>query len=180
MLIIISGSSGVGKNTVINRLLEEDTSLALLNTVTTREMRPGESQWNPYCFVSHEEFRAMIDRGEMLEFCEVHGGNFYGTNRKIMEEKEALGKTLIKDIDVDGTLALKKVLSELVTIYLTVPRVVLRERLIGRGETEIDKRLSRYDYEESKKEFYDHIIVNEDLETTVATIRSIIAEATGK
>ena len=177
MLIIVSGSSGVGKNTVINRLLQEDETLELLTTVTTRDMRPGESQWNPYYFVSEEEFRGMLERGEMLEFCEVHKGILYGTNRKILEEKEQLGKVLIKDIDVDGTVALKQVLSDLVTIYLTVPREVLRERLIGRGEAQIDLRLKRYDYEESKKEHYDYVIENNDLEVTVQKIRDIIRNA---
>lgn len=179
MLIIVSGSSGVGKNTVINRLLEEDENLVLLTTVTTRAMREGESQWNPYYFATHEEFRAMLDRGEMLEYCEVHGGDLYGTNRLFLEEKERLGKILIKDIDVDGTVALKKVLSDLVTIYLTVPREVLRERLIGRGEEEIDKRLSRYDYEESKKVHYDYVIQNDDLEITVSSIQKIIRKHCG-
>jgi len=174
MIVIVSGSSGSGKNTVINRLLAEDDTLAFLTTVTTREMREGERQGIPYLFVSHEEFRAMIGRGEFLEYCEVHDGNLYGTNRRILEEKLALGKILIKDIDVDGTDALKKILPEIITIYLSVDREVLRQRLIERGETEIEKRLSRYDYEDARKAGYDYVIQNDDLETTVATIREII------
>ena len=174
MKFIISGSSGSGKNTVINRLLQEDDGLTLLTTVTTREMRPGESQWNPYYFTTEEDFRAMIERGEFLEYCEVHKGILYGTNRRILEEKEKLGKTLIKDIDVDGTEALRELLPDLVTIYLSVEREELRRRLIERGETEIEKRLSRYDYEESKKDRYDYVILNDDLETTVKRIQEII------
>ena len=174
MKFIISGSSGSGKNTVINRLLEEDENLTLLTTVTTRAMRPGECQWNPYYFTTVEEFRAMIERGEFLEYCEVHKGILYGTNRRILEDREKLGKTLIKDIDVDGTEALRKILPDLVTIYLSVEREELRRRLIERGETEIEKRLARYDYEETKKHQYDYVIQNDNLEVTVATIQEII------
>ncbi len=177
MKFIISGSSGSGKNTVINRLLAEDENLAFLTTVTTRGMRPGESPGRPYRNVTHEEFRAMIARGEFLEYCEVHDGNLYGTNRCILAELERLGKTLIKDIDVDGTEALRKIFSDLVTIYLSVPREELKKRLIERGETEIEKRLSRYDYEESKKHQYDFVIQNDDLDTTVKRIQEIIRDA---
>ena len=176
MLVILSGSSGVGKNTVINRLMEDDDRLELLTTVTTRAMREGESQWNPYYFVSADEFQAMIDRGEMVEYCKIHE-NYYGTNRKILEEKTALGTILIKDIDVEGTMALTKALPDVVSIYLTIDKETLRERLVGRGETQIDLRLKRYDYEETMRAHYQHVIYNDDLEKTVDTIKGIIEQA---
>ena len=144
MLIILSGSSGVGKNTIINRMLEECNNLELMPTVTTRGMREGESQGKPYIFETREGFQAMIDRGEMVEYCEIHG-NLYGTNRRVLEEKSAGGKILIKDIDVEGTLNLMKLLPDVISIYLKpVSKEQLVERLHGRGETQIELRLKRY------------------------------------
>ena len=183
MKFIISGSSGAGKNTIINKLLREDDSLALLTTVTTRAMRPGESQWDPYYFTTEADFRAMIERGEFLKYCEVHKGILYGTNRRILEEKEKLGKTLIKDIDVEGTEALKKLFGDdVVTVYLSVSRDVLEKRLVERGETEIEKRLARYEFEESKKHLYDYVVQNDHdtPDPAAAEIRAIIANELGK
>ena len=176
MLIIISGSSGVGKNTIINRLFEESDKLALLPTMTTREMRPGESQNNPYRFVTKDEFKEAIARGEMLEYCEIHG-NLYGTNRRILEEMQQAGKVLIKDIDVEGTLNLTRALPSVVSIYLKpVSREQLVERLKGRGETQIELRLNRYDYEEEMSVHYKHVLINDKIEDTLERIRRIIRE----
>ncbi len=174
MLIIISGSSGVGKNTIINRLFEESDKLALLPTMTTRAMREGESQNNPYRFVSRNEFEAAIAEGEMLEYCEIHE-NLYGTNKKILDEMQKAGKVLIKDIDVEGTLNLSKALPSVVTIYLKpVSREQLVERLVGRGETQIELRLKRYDYEESMSKHYKYVLINDKIEDTLEKIREII------
>ena len=174
MLIIISGSSGVGKNTIINRLFAESSKLALMPTMTTRDMRPGESQNNPYRFVTRAEFEKALADGEMLEYCEIHG-NLYGTNRKILEEMQAEGKVLIKDIDVEGTINLAKVLPSVVSIYLKpVSKEQLIERLTGRGETQIELRLKRYEYEEEMSVNYKYIIVNDDIEKTLDEIRGII------
>ena len=174
MLIILSGSSGVGKNTIINRMLEECPNLELMTTMTTREMREGESQGKPYIFVTKPEFEGMIERGEMLEYAEVHG-NYYGTNRKILEEKEALGKVLIKDIDVEGTINLMKLLPDVVSIYLKpVSKEQLRERLLGRGETQIDLRLKRYEYEEEMSVHYNYVLINDKIEDTLEKIYEIM------
>lgn len=81
MLVILSGSSGVGKNTVINKILEENSNIELMPTMTTREMRDGEEPGKPYAFVSKEEFEQMIENGELLEYQIVHGF-YYGTPKK--------------------------------------------------------------------------------------------------
>ncbi len=180
MLIIMSGSAGVGKNTIINELLSEYNNLTLMTTVSTRAMRPGEEQGRPYYFVSKEEFEAMEARGEMLETCPIHG-NLYGTSRKILEEKTREGKVLIKDIDVEGTLNLKKLLPDVVAIYLKPKSIdVLRERLVGRGEKDIDLRLRRYEYEEEMSKHYDYVLVNDKMEDTLRIIREILKEETEK
>ena len=180
MLIIMSGSAGVGKNTVINRLLSEYDNLALMPTVSTRAMREGEEQGRPYIFVTKEEFEARLSRGEMLEYCPIHG-NLYGSSRKVLSELESSGKVLIKDIDVEGTLKLKELLSDVVAIYLK-PRdkEQLRERLIGRGEKDIELRLRRYEYEEEMSQNYDYVIVNDDIEETLGKLRKILSEETQK
>lgn len=180
MLIIMSGSAGVGKNTIINELLSEYNNLTLMTTVSTRAMRPGEEQGRPYYFVSKEEFEEMEARGEMLETCPIHG-NLYGTSRKILEEKTREGKVLIKDIDVEGTLNLKKLLDDVVAIYLKPKsKEVLRERLVGRGEKDIDLRLKRFEYEEEMSKNYDYVLVNDKMEDTLRTIREILKEETEK
>ncbi len=180
MLIIMSGSAGVGKNTIINELLKEYNNLTLMTTVSTRAMRPGEEQGRPYYFVSLDEFNAMVERGEMLETCPIHG-NMYGSSRKILEEKEKEGKVLIKDIDVEGTLNLKKILPDIVTIYLKPKSIeVLRERLIGRGEKDIDLRLKRYEYEEEMSKHYDYVLINDKMEDTLEVLRKILKEETEK
>ena len=174
MLIILSGSSGVGKNTIINRMLDECENLELMTTVTTREMREGESQGKPYIFVTRPEFEKMIADGEMVEHAEVHG-NLYGTNRRILQEKTAGGKVLIKDIDVEGTINLMKLLPDVVSIYLKpVSKEQLRERLIGRGETQIDLRLKRYEYEEEMSKHYNYVLVNDKIDDTLAEIYKIM------
>ena len=180
MLIIMSGSAGVGKNTIINELLKEYNNLTLMPTVSTRAMRPGEEQGRPYIFVSKDEFEGMLSRGEMLEYCPIHG-NLYGTSRKILEEKTSEGKVLIKDIDVEGTLNLKKLLPDVCAIYLKPKnKEQLRERLVGRGEKDIDLRLKRYEYEEEMSVNYDYVLVNDDMQETLTAIRKILAEETAK
>jgi len=180
MLIIMSGSAGVGKNTIINELLSEFNNLTLMTTVSTRAMRPGEEQGRPYYFVTLEEFNEMVERGEMLETCPIHG-NMYGSSRKILEEKEAEGKILIKDIDVEGTLNLKKILPDVVAIYLKPKSIeVLRERLEGRGEKDIDLRLRRYAYEEEMSKYYDYVLINDKMEDTLRVLREILRKETEK
>lgn len=178
MLVILSGSSGVGKNTIINRMLAECDNLELMPTITTRAMREGESQGKPYLFVSREEFESMISNDEMVEYCEIHG-NLYGTNRRILNEKMASGKILIKDIDVEGTINLMKLLPDVVSIYLKPKsKEQLVERLIGRGETQIDLRLKRYEYEEEMSKHYSYVLINDQIDETLAKIYDIIKKHT--
>ncbi|TYQ16607.1 UNVERIFIED_CONTAM: guanylate kinase [Acetivibrio alkalicellulosi] len=174
MLVILSGSSGVGKNTVINRILEENPNMELMPTITTREMRPGEEPGKPYTFISKEEFEEMIENNQLIEYQIVHGF-YYGTPKKIVEEKLKKRKILIKDIDVDGTQVLVKSLDNVITIFLKpVSKEQLIERLISRGEQRIEARLARYDYEEKMSEKYKYIIVNDKIEDTIEKMKKII------
>ena len=184
MLVIFSGCSGVGKNTVINEILKNSDKFALLPTYTTRDKRPGETDGCPYHFITDEVFKQKIEEGEFYEYESVHN-HFYGTSRKLLEEKQKSGKILMKDIDVNGAVNLSRLLKDdikIVTIFLYVEnREILVERLIGRGEKEIDLRMKRYELEMQKLPLYDYVIDNEKLETTVELIERIIAfESEGK
>ena len=177
MLVIFSGGSGVGKNTVISELLKTG-DFALLPTYTTREKRAGETEGNPYCFLTDEEFKQKIAEGELYEYQNVHG-HYYGTSKLLLKKQRALGKILLKDIDVLGTQDLVKSIGgdvKIVTLFLKVDsKEVLVERLTERKETEIEKRLSRYDMEMSYCDKYDYIITNYDLISTKNVALKIVS-----
>ena len=184
MLFILSGCSGAGKNTLINKMLERNENYELMATFTTRDMREGESEGHPYHFVSKQEFEERIAAGEFYEYEEVHG-NYYGTSRRLLMEKNSSGKVLLKDIDVKGTVNLVKIASkdvDIVTFFIGVTsKDVLEERLLERGEKQIDLRLSRYDLEISYMNEYDYIIENKELMESTLWIESLIeAELQGE
>ncbi len=176
MLVIFSGGSGVGKNTVIAELLKLE-GFELLPTYTTREKRVNETDGNPYFFITKAEFERKIEENEFYEYEPVHG-NYYGTSKKLLKEKRQTKNVLLKDIDVLGTRNLVNRIGEdikLVTIFLKVAsKEVLVERLTQRKEKEIEKRLSRYDMEQSHQYEYNYIITNNDLETTKGLVLDII------
>ena len=180
MLIIISGSSGVGKNTVINALLERHQNLKLLKTCTTRPARVGEeeSPYCPYYFLTKEEFDQKNNNDEFAEVEEVHQ-TFRGMLKSSLDEIQNGQFDYIKDIGVLGQINLKRLLKNkapVLSIYLTAPKEVLIERLKGRGEMDIDLRISRMEFEESYKHNYDLIIENIVLEKTIKKIENAIAK----
>jgi guanylate kinase len=178
MLVILSGSSGVGKNTIINTMLERHAdAFELLPTFTTRAMREDESEGRPYFFVSEEGFQAMLERGELLEHQRVHG-HYYGVSRRVLEERIRSGKILLKDIDVLGTINLLNEIEDAVRLltffYCVRSKDVLVERLRGRGEKDIDLRMERYHMELAFSARYDYIIENNERESTVALTKAAI------
>ena len=182
MLVIFSGGSGVGKNTVIAEILKTG-GFALMPTYTTRDKRPTESEGNPYCFLTDAEFKQKIAENELYEYENVHG-HYYGTSKLLLKQKLALGKILLKDIDVLGTQNLVKSVGKdvkIVTLFLKVAsKDVLVQRLTERKETEIEKRLARYELEMSYSDKYDYIITNNYLEETKNLVLDIIeAEKNG-
>lgn len=176
MLVTFSGPSGVGKNTIINRLLQDSDKFVLMPTCTTRAMRENESEGNPYHFITIAEFEKKLQEGEFYEHERVHN-NYYGTSKKLLAEGLKKGKILVKDIDVLGVQNLVKTVGKdikIVTIYLTVDLDALQERLKGRGEKDIELRLSRFQLEESHSKNFNYVIKNIDLETTLQKIYSIV------
>lgn len=180
MLVILSGVSGAGKDTIKKELIKRMDDVISLPSYTSRKPRVGEEEGVQYHFVTKEEFEEKIKNNEFYEY-DLHHDNYYGTSRKLMNEKIASGKIIVKDIEVNGTENLVKILkgeTNLVTIFLKVEREELRKRLIERGdnlsEEELELRLSRLDYEESKIKLYDYVIKNDNLEKTVQIIQTII------
>lgn len=178
MLVILSGVSGAGKDTVKKELMNKMEDVITLPSYTSREPRDGEQEGVEYHFISKDEFKDRIENNEFYEY-DVHHENYYGTSRKLMNEKIESGKIIIKDIEVNGTENLINILKneiKLITIFLKVDEQELRSRLEKRGESKesIDLRLSRLEYEESKIGLYDYVIKNDDLEKTVDIIMTIL------
>lgn len=180
MLVILSGVSGAGKDTIKKELIKRMDDVISLPSYTSRKPRIGEEEGVQYHFITKEEFEEKIKNNEFYEY-DLHHDNYYGTSRKLMNEKIASGKIIVKDIEVNGTENLVKILkgeTNLVTIFLKVEREELRRRLIERGdnlsEEELELRLSRLNYEESKIKLYDYVIKNDNLEKTVQIIQTII------
>lgn len=177
MFIIMAGPSGVGKNTIINELIKRNANFAIHKTITTRQPR-NEADKEVYTFVTREEFEQKIANGDMLEYEDVHG-NWYGSEKSFFYKSIESGKTLLKDIDVKGQLSYKRILEGIVpvlSVFLTAPIDVLKERLVGRGETKegLEKRLGRYDLELSYQPNFDVVINNLDMEQTILEIERAI------
>lgn len=180
MLVILSGVSGSGKDTIKKELIKRMENVESLPSYTSREQRTGEIEGQAYVYVSKQQFEEMIKNGDFYEY-DIHHDNYYGTSRKLLNEKINNGKIIIKDIDVNGTEHLKELLgkdTKIVTIFLRVPKKELKRRLEQRDEKpspqEVILRLNRFDYEESKISLYDYVIKNNNLEKTVQIIMTII------
>ncbi len=180
MLVILSGVAGSGKDTIKKELIKRMENVESLPSFTSRPMREGDIEGQTYNFVSKEEFENMIKNDEFYEY-DIHHNQYYGTSKKLLNEKIKSGKIIVKDIDVNGTEHLKELLKQdtkIITIFLRVPKEELRKRLENRvdkpKEEEIILRLNRFDYEESKINLYDYVIKNDDLEKTVQIIQTII------
>ena len=179
MLVILSGCAAVGKNTVINTLLEEkDSQFGFMPTYTTRAPRKGEVEGYPYHFLSAEQFEKKIQSGELFEHEFIHT-SYYGSSRKLLAEALSSGKTIIKDIDVKGAVNLSKILKgeiKVVTVFLYIGKDELEKRLNGRGDSQeqIRIRMGRYEEEMSYFDTFDYQIENIHLEDTVVKIKEIV------
>jgi guanylate kinase len=178
MFIILSGCSGSGKNTVIGELLKRNSNLKFFRTCTTREnVRTHElEEGQGYIHLTREEFENKIKNGEFYEYEEIHG-YLYGTLKESVNELISGKNDFIKDLGVLGQKSMVRMLGDkvkIISIFLDVPREELIRRLELRGEKEIEKRMSRFDFERSHRPNFNLIIPNDNFEKTVGIIENII------
>jgi guanylate kinase len=181
VMLVIASPSGAGKSSISRSLFGADPNIKLSVSVTTRARRTDEVHGKHYYFIDVPTFEQMRRDGDLLESAEVHG-NFYGTPRAQVEEQLAAGNDILFDIDYQGTLQLyEKAREDMVTVFILPPSIKeLRARLERRAQDSvgtIDKRLKNARIEMDHYREYDYVIVNEDLELSVARIRAILASA---
>lgn len=176
-LFAVSGPSGVGKNTILNAVMERRENVHYSISATSREIRPGEVDGKSYYFVSREEFETMIANGELLEHAE-YVGNYYGTPLRPILEATEQGIDIVMDVDVVGALNIKKLMPEAVLVFILAPSFEeLRRRLLGRGDVAPDvmeKRIEHAHWECEQAVHYDYLVVNDQLDCAVSEMMAIM------
>lgn len=176
-LFVVSGPSGVGKNTLLNRVMELRTNVQYSVSATSRAMRPGEVDGKSYYFVSREQFEKLISDDELLEYAE-YVGNYYGTPIKPILEATEKGIDVVMDVEVIGAMNIQRRIPGAVLVFVLAPSfAVLRSRLEHRGDVSPEAmadRLERAKWEYSQAENYDYLIVNDDLDTAAAELAAIM------
>ena len=179
VLTVISGFSGVGKGTIVKKLVAEQ-GYSLSISATSRLPREGEVHGREYFFLTREEFHSVIENNGLIEWAE-YVSNFYGTPKSYVEERLAEGKDVILEIEPQGALKVKKQYPDAVLIFIVPPSAgELEKRLIGRGTEAaevISKRLKRAAEETVFISNYEYIVINDDLDEAVSDIHHIIQAA---
>ena len=178
-LFIISGASGVGKSTVLSRVMATRDDLRFSVSATTRAPRPGEVDGESYYFVTREKFQDMIDRNEFVEY-DAHMDNFYGTPEAQLNEKLETGSVIL-DFEPNGAFMVRKRRPDATLIFIAPPSMEeLLRRLVGRGDTSAEQvkvRQERAQWEMDQSVHYDYVVVNDQVETCAEEILNIIAKA---
>lgn len=177
-LFVISGASGVGKGTVLSRVMEVREDLKFSVSATTRPPRPSEVDGVHYYFISMEQFQEMVEKDEFLEY-DLHAKAGYGTPLKQLEEK-LRSCNVVLDIEPMGAKIVKQKRPDAVLIFIMPPSVEeLERRLRGRGDTsdeQIALRMERAKWEMDQRDWYDYTVVNDDLDRCVEEVLDIIAQ----
>lgn len=179
VLVIVSGSSGVGKGTILKKLVADNDNIKFAISATTREPREGEVDGVDYFFKTEDEFKEMIDKGELVEWVN-YCGNFYGKSKKYIEEMSKKGYDLVVEVEVEGAKNIKRVYPDSVSVFIMPPSFEeLEERLKNRGtETKesIQRRLQRARDEQKEMANYDYRIVNNEVDNVIEFITDIIED----
>jgi guanylate kinase len=176
-LFVVAAPSGAGKSSLVNALLELDSHLALSVSHTTRAARGQEQHGREYWFVDEPEFRAMVARGEFLEWAQVHD-HLYGTSRKAIQQRLEQGEDVVLEIDWQGALQIKALFEHAVLIFILPPSWdELRQRLQRRGEDRpavIDKRMANAREEVPHARDFDFVIINALFETALFDLKTVV------
>ncbi len=178
LLIVISGPSGVGKDTILRRLFQLAPQLKYSVSYTTRPPRPGEIDGQSYTFVTEDEFKRLIEAKEFLEWAQVYD-QYYGTSRKRVEDALARGEDIILKIDVQGAAFVKKRKPDALFIFITPPSTEeLLQRLMGRNTENpaaLERRQREALVELGLAKDYEHVVCNRDVEESAREILGMIA-----
>jgi guanylate kinase len=181
-VFVITGPSGVGKGTLIKRLLSRCPNLELSISATTREPREGEVDGVDYHFLSAEEFELRVEEKDFLEFA-TYSGNRYGTLRSEVERRLEAGHSVVLEIEVQGATQVRAAKPDSIQIFIAPPDpTVLRDRLAGRGTDSadaIDKRLETAEIELASQGDFDYRVVNDDLEQATEELVGIVRAELG-
>lgn len=177
LLIVVSGPSGAGKDTICQKLIKDDSNIWMSVSMTTRKPRPLEKDGVDYFFVSKEDFLNKINNNTFLEYAS-YNDNYYGTPKDKVEEKLNEGKDVILVIDINGAVSIKKIIPSALFIFIMPPDMeTLKNRLIGRKTESKDKVVQRFitAYNEvNNYKKYNYVVVNDKVEDAVNKVKSII------
>lgn len=177
LLIVVSGPSGAGKDTICQKLIKENLNIWMSVSMTTRKPRPLEKDGVDYFFVSKEDFFNKINDNTFLEYAS-YNDNYYGTPKDKVEEKLNEGKDVILVIDINGAINIKKIIPSALFIFIMPPDMeTLKNRLIGRKTESKDKVVQRFitAYNEvNNYKKYNYVVVNDKVEDAVNKVKSII------
>ena len=177
-LFVISGASGVGKSTVLAKVMASRPGLKFSVSATTRAPRPGEVDGKDYYFVTKDKFREMIENDAFLEY-DAHMNHFYGTPKAQLEEKLQTGSVIL-DIEPNGAFNVQKERNDAILIFIAPPSLKeLEDRLRGRGDTseeQIRVRQARVAWEMEQSKHYDYVVVNDQVAACAGKILEIIAQ----
>ena len=180
LLVVISGPSGVGKDTLIRRLLELDPNLVYSVSGTTRQPRPGEHPEQNYTFLTRDQFQDLVRHGAFLEHA-TYNGNLYGTFRDRVEQARAQGRDVVLKIDVQGAEQVRQLMPDAVSIFVVAPSEAERERRQHERGSEtpedIESRTRIAVGEMTHAADYEHVVTNDDVDRAVTEIRHIIDAA---
>lgn len=178
-IIVISAPSGTGKTTILKSILKEIPELVFSVSATTRKKRSNEVNGKDYFFITEEEFKERINRGDFIEWEKVYD-YYYGTLKSFIYDNIDAGHSVILELDVKGALALKKIYNDAILIYISPPDIDELVKRLKNRKTESDadfrKRIERAKMELSRKDEFDYLILNEELVKAVKDTKGLISK----